>query len=305
MADRILPTREEAEAIVPVPGSVIWRYAGDARLLATAGYALLLQVSHPTVGAGVSEHSEFKKDPWGRLLRTLDYTYSMVYGGPRLASEVGGRVREMHKHIKGVKPDGERYHALEPEAYAWVHATLVDSIILGHRQFGRHMPVDEIERFYAGWRRNGRLVGVRESDLPEGWAAFREYFDRMVAERLENTESVQDVLATLSSPATPPLPFLGDGVWKVARVPAARSLDLTTIGLLPPVLRERFGLEWTASHERRFRALSRASRAATPLMPKALRNMGPGYLRWRRKALERGDVAAAPAAPSRSITRAA
>jgi uncharacterized protein (DUF2236 family) len=210
----------------------------------------------------------------------------------------------MHKQIKGVKPDGERYHALEPEAYAWVHATLAESIILGHRQLGRRMRHDEIERFWADWRRNGRLVGVREDDLPESWAAFREYFDRKVEERLENTDSVQDVLATLSAPATPPLPFLGDGAWRIARLPAARSLDLATIGLLPPVLRERFGVEWTSRHERAFRALCRASRAATPLMPKALRNMGPGYLRWRREALERGDVAAA-AAPGRSVPSAA
>ena len=68
-------TVEEAAELVPHPGSAVWRHAGDARLLATAGYALLLQVSHPTVGAGVSEHSDFKADPWGRLLRTLDYTY--------------------------------------------------------------------------------------------------------------------------------------------------------------------------------------------------------------------------------------
>jgi uncharacterized protein (DUF2236 family) len=53
------------------PRTITWRRAGDARVLIAAGYALLLQVSHPTVGAGVSEHSQFQRDPWGRLLRAL------------------------------------------------------------------------------------------------------------------------------------------------------------------------------------------------------------------------------------------
>ena len=38
----------------------------------------------------------------------------------------------MHKRIKGVRPDGERYHALEPRPYAWVHATLAEAIVRAH-----------------------------------------------------------------------------------------------------------------------------------------------------------------------------
>ena len=82
----LLPPAQQWTALAPHPGTVAWRRASDARLLLAAGYALLLQVSHPTVGAGVSEHSQFRRDPWGRLLRTLDYTYTMVYGGPRAAA---------------------------------------------------------------------------------------------------------------------------------------------------------------------------------------------------------------------------
>ena len=121
--------------MIPPRGGITWRIAGDARLFAASGYALLLQVSHPSVGAGVSQHSDFKQEPWGRLLRTLDYTSSMVYGGADLAWEVGRRVREMHRRIEGVRPDGVPYHALDPGPYAWVHATLAESIVRGHRLF--------------------------------------------------------------------------------------------------------------------------------------------------------------------------
>src|SRR5881398_3427307 len=136
-AATVMPAPREWHALVPRPGSITWRRASDARLLIAAGYALLLQVSHPTVGAGVSEHSEFQRDPWGRLLRTLDYTCTMVYGGPRAAGEMGQRIRAFHRQINGRTSDGRRYHALEPEAYAWVHATLAEGVVVAHDRFGR------------------------------------------------------------------------------------------------------------------------------------------------------------------------
>ena len=68
---------------------------------------------------------------------------------------------------------------------------------------------------------------------------------------------------------------------------------LATTGLLPPALRVRFGLPWSATSTIELRALGRALRAATPVMPEYLLNTGPGYLAWRREALQRGDVASA------------
>lgn len=298
-SEPIIPPADQAASYVPSRSSPAWRYSGDIRLLAGSGYALLLQVSHPTVGAGVSEFSDFKADPWGRLLRTLDFAYSMTYAGPAAAAEVGRRVRQMHRGIKGRKPDGEPYHALEPEAYAWVHATLADGVVRGHRVLGRPMKADEIDEYWRDWRRVGRLVGVRSRDLPESWPEFERYFETIVGERLERTDAVGDVLESLDSPAKPPLRFLGDTGWKVASFPAIKSMELTTAGLLPPLLRERFGIAWTEKEERRFRALAKASRASTPVLPKALLNVGPRYLRWRRDAIARGDVASASRAPGR------
>ncbi len=290
MAETVLPHPDEVPELIARPGSTIWRYAGDARLIGTGAYAILLQVGHPTVGAGVSEHSDFRADPWGRLLRTLDYSYVMTYGGPALAGEMGQRIREMHKHIKGVKPDGEHYHALEPEAYAWVHATLADSIVRGHELLGKPIPADELEGFYADWRRAGRLIGVRERDLPESWADFGEYFECMEA-KLERTAAVDEVLESLENPGRPPAPFLPAAAWRLALFPATHSTLLVTAGMLSPRLRERFGIRWTRASRRQLQVLAATSRASTPFLPRSLRNVGPSYLRWRREAIARGDAA--------------
>lgn len=287
----ILPDEQEVAALVPAPGSLVWRLSADPRLLAAAGYALLLQVSHPTVGAGVFEHSDFRADPWGRLLRTLDYVNGTIYGGPRLAAEIGRRVRGMHRSIQGVRPDGERYHALEPEAFAWVHATLAASILDGHRHFGRRVGPADRDAFWRGWLDVGRLIGVRPRDLPPDWAGFEAYFDEMVATRLQDTPSVHEVLETLARPAAPPVPLLPGPVWRAVRRPLGHELGKLTVGLLPPVLRARFGLRWTATDARVFAALAAASRASGPLLVGPLREFGPAYVRWRREALARGDVA--------------
>jgi uncharacterized protein (DUF2236 family) len=281
-----MPAREGASALVPPRGGITWRISGDARIFAASGYALLLQVAHPSVGAGVSQHSNFKQDPWGRLLRTLDYTSSMVYGGPELAWRVGRRVRAMHTRIEGIRPDGVRYHALEPAPYAWVHATLAESIVRGHGLFCfPPLRPDELERFWSEWLRLGRLVGVREGDLPESWPELRDYFDRMVEDELQGTEAAQDVIGALHDPAAPPLPWLRNGAWRLLRWPYVRAGVLATIGMLPPALRERLGVRWSATKELRFRALARVSRGSGPLMPPQAKRFGPNYLRWRRSVV--------------------
>jgi uncharacterized protein (DUF2236 family) len=294
MSDRapIMPTDEELDEIILGPDSQVWRRFGDIRLFFAAGYALLLQVSHPTVGSGVRDHSTFEQDPWGRLLRTTDYLFLLVYGG-REAAAMGRRLRGLHKAIKGTNADGSAYHALEPEAYAWVHATLIEGAIAAHRRFVGPLAAGEAERFYAEYLPLGRLVGVRPGDLPADWAGFRDYFETMIADRLERHETVDRVLSTLTTPGPPPsVPAVVQRFWRLLRVPPGEALRVSTLGLLPPVLRDRFGVEWGPIREAELRALGVTSRALGPLLPRRLRNMGPAYLRWRAEAIRRGPLGA-------------
>lgn len=287
----VLPPRAEAPALVPSPGGLTWRVASDARVFNLAPYALLLQVSHPVIGAGVDQHSNFKREQWKRLFHTLDYVNATVYGGPDLAWSVGRRVREMHKAIKGELPGGGRYHALEPGPYAWVHATLIESILRAHDLFGLDLTPDEKEEMYSDWLRLGRFVGVRDGDLPADWASFGPYFDEMVEGTLMRTQAAEDVLEALDNPTAPPVRLIGDRAWKVLSPIPSRVAKLATTGSLPPVLRERLGLAWGPKQQRRFTRLCRVSKAARPLMPPQARAVGPVHMRWRRRQIERGDVA--------------
>jgi uncharacterized protein (DUF2236 family) len=289
----MMPSSEQAAELVPPTGGITYRIAGDARLFAGSGYALLLQVMHPSVGAGVTQHSNFKEEPWGRLLRTLDYTSALVYGGPELAWRMGRRVRAMHKRITGLRPDGVRYHALEPRPYAWVHASLAEAIIRGHHLYCGPLTREAIEEFWFEWRRMGRLIGLRYGDLPESWPALIAYFDAMVERELEDNEAAQDVLGALRDPTAPPVSWMPDTVWRVLRWPPTKTGWLATVGMLPPVLRRRLGVGWGVERERLFRLLARVMRASRPLMPPPARSFGPHYLRWRRKTIARDDASPA------------
>ena len=133
----------------------------------------------------------------------------------------------------------------------------------------------------------GRLVGVRYEDLPESWPELLAYFDEMVRARLEDTEAAQDVIAALADPASAAALAAGPDLAGV-RWPSATAAELATLGMLPPLLRERLGIDWSATKEIRFRALARISRAyPRPLMPPPARRFGPTYLRWRGSAIAR------------------
>jgi uncharacterized protein (DUF2236 family) len=288
MTSLVYPSAAELDQILVGPGSVVWRRTSDARLYLAMVYALLLQVAHPTVGAGVHDYSDFERRPWNRLLRTIDYVTLLVYGGPD-AIPAGRRLRELHKRFRGIRADGERYHALEPDAYAWVHATLIQTYVAGHAHFGTPMRGAELERFYDEYRRLGRLIGVRDRDLPRTWAGFRGYFDSMVAGQLLRTASVDQVLQTIRDVPPPPVPVPGL-LWRAIRMPASGALWLGGVGLMSPELRRRLGVTWRRRDEARFRALGAASRSLTPVMPERLKVMGPGQLRWRRAAIARGPL---------------
>jgi uncharacterized protein (DUF2236 family) len=170
-----------------------------------------------------------------------------------------------------------------------VHATLLEAYVVGHAQFGRPMSRDERERFYREYRGLGRLIGVRDRDLPRDWSGFRAYFDDMVHAKLVRTESVDRVLHAVRGAVPPPVP-LPELLWRAVRMPARRALWLGGIGLMAPSLRERLGVRWTRRDEAAFRALGSLTRRLTPVMPEELQIVGPDHLRWRARAIASGPL---------------
>jgi uncharacterized protein (DUF2236 family) len=248
-----------------VKGTAAWRYFGDFRAGLLAGQVLLLQVAHPVVAAGVRDHSNYTEDPWTRLQQTAASLSVYIYGGPAGAKYEAERLRELHKTFKGVDAEGHRYSALNPHAYAWVHATLVKVPVDAQRFFGRPMTTAELDEYYAQMCDVGRLLGVRDQDMPPDWPAFERYYDEMVAGfgTNETIETLFDTIRTVPKPVR----WLPDPLWTRLRPWQYRAQLFFIRGTLPPSFRDQLGLQWTVADRRRFSRFCSATRRIAALIP--------------------------------------
>ncbi|WP_236241290.1 oxygenase MpaB family protein [Streptomyces sp. CC228A] len=279
-------SKAAADPAPPPPGGVLWTLSGDLRTLLMLPAALALQVAHPAVGAGVDEHSVFRTDPWGRAERSLSSLQLWVYGGERAAEE-GRRLRRLHRTIRGTDTRGRAYHALTPAHYAWVHATGFPVQRHAARYLMRPMTEAQERQLYAEWLQVGRILGIRDRDMPRTIEDFWPYYRTVLAEEIELTPVVRELVAT-DIPLPPPdrgplLPRLAlRACWPLLWPRVARLRSFLTVGFLPPEARDAIGLEWTDAQERKLRRFARVVRLVVPALPERLR-----YLPYAREARRR------------------
>jgi uncharacterized protein (DUF2236 family) len=74
-----IPTEQQIQPLGPE--SLTWRCFGDLRGLLLISRVGLLQNLHPSLAAGVQEHSDLFLNPWNRLFRSIPPILAVVYGG--------------------------------------------------------------------------------------------------------------------------------------------------------------------------------------------------------------------------------
>jgi uncharacterized protein (DUF2236 family) len=246
------------------PESVI-RRVGNTPLtpFLGGGPAVLLQVAHPLVAAGVARHSDFRRDFWRRLVRTLRALYLITYGTKAEAELAGEAVQRVHACVHGTTdvqlgrfPPGTRYSASDPELMLWVHATLVEASLRVYQRFAHPLSPEEQERYYREMAVVARLFGMPTSVIPRSLADFRAYFEAQIAgETISVTAPAREVAAEIiDAPLPAPMRVL---------VPAHR---LATAGLIPPRLREEYGLRWSPLHKLALPLAARSLRLTTPAL---------------------------------------
>jgi uncharacterized protein (DUF2236 family) len=144
------------------PASVAWRVHGDVTAMMVGGVAaLLLQMLHPGVLAGVWDHSRFRDDMHGRLRRTARFIALTTYGGREEAEAAIARVRHIHGHVRGTLPDGTPYEANDPALLAWVHVTEATSFLGGWMRYAEPaMPAADQDRYFAEMAQIGAALGA-------------------------------------------------------------------------------------------------------------------------------------------------
>lgn len=144
------------------PGTVVWRVHGDVTTMMVGGVAaLLLQMLHPAVLAGVWDHSVFRGDMLGRLRRTARFIALTTYGGREEAEAAIAKVREVHTRIQGTLPDGTAYAADDPRLLAWVHVTEAVSFLDAWIRYAEPgMSRTDQDRYFAEFARLAEALGA-------------------------------------------------------------------------------------------------------------------------------------------------
>jgi uncharacterized protein (DUF2236 family) len=276
-----LPARDSAGAPYGYadPHSVTWRIAREYVTLLGAGRAVLMQLAHPLVAAGVFQHSSFLRDPLGRSYRTVEFTQTLAFGSREEAHAIARQVNRLHHHVVGALSEAAgqyvaeaSYRAQDADLLLWVHATLVDSALAIYPLLVGPLSRAEQRQYYEETKPMALLLGLPRERLPASLEDFESY-----------------VHAMLTGPALAVTPDARALCRQLLYLPAPALVRLVqplgeqlTVGFLPPHLRALYGYRWGPARQRVFAAATTAIRHALPLVPPALR-----YTPWARRAMAR------------------
>src|SRR5712671_5993485 len=238
--------------------SITRRVNRENILLLGGGRALLMQLAHPKVAAGVDEHSDFRTHPIRRLRRTIRMTMAIVFGARETALAAARAVNQVHTKVQG-----PTYDARDPDLLLWVYATLADTALVTYETFVKRLLPDERESFHEEFTLLGELLGIPSERFPGSARDFDEYLQAMVS---NGPVRVDDRARELAAHVMHPRVRLMSG-------PVMMPLNVVTTGLLTPALREQYGLPWG-------RAQQRAYRLAVAVVPRVIALTPPLFRVW-------------------------
>lgn len=205
MKARRTQVREKADPGLFGPRSVTWQLHADPMMWIAGIRALYLQALHPRAVRGVMQNSDFRRDAWGRLMRTAHFVGTTTYGTTDAAERAGARVRKIHRLLGATDPDtGERYAIDEPALLLWVHCAEIDSYLHVLRRSGYPVGDAHADRYLAEHRVSARLVGLDPDAVPADRAAMAAYFEKTAPELAAGSDA-REVDDFLRRPPTHPL----------------------------------------------------------------------------------------------------
>ena len=267
------------------PDSLTWRVHGDPILWVAGLRALFLQAVHPAAMAGVLQHSDFRDDPWGRLLRTADYVGAVTFGSRAEVAAVGSRVRRIHEKVTGIDGrTGVHYRASDPDLLRWVHCCEVESFLTTFQRAGGGLTPAEVDRYYAEQTRAAAVVGLDPATVPSSRREIAEYF----AGQQPDLEVDGRTRRVASYVVVPPMPR------RIAWATPARPAWATAAGLaaasLPRWARRLYGLPALPPTDLAATAGLRALRLAMQAAPARYRE-GPHLRAAKARLAETADDA--------------
>ncbi len=248
--------------------SMTWKIGQESILLLGGARAVLMQLAHPLVALGVSEHSSYMTKPFERTEHTFLLGQMLTFGTTATAQKAARTINHLHKHVKGTLPieagaytQDTAYSARDPKLLLWVHATLADTILRTYPLFVGPLTYEEQNQYYQESKTMGYLLGLTRADMPSTVNDLYAYVHDMVySNQLAATPQARQIIRQV---LYPPIP-------DVFRPILHFNLHITN-ALLPQPVREIYGLEWDAKRQRMFDIEARGIRSTYPRLPNTLR----------------------------------
>lgn len=241
-------------------GSVSWKINREMIVIAGWGRAILLQLAHPSVAAGVGDHSAFSGCPisgFRRLRSTVRAMLSLTFGDADEMVSAAAGINVIHDRVRGTDKTGSVYSAHDPALLTWVHATLLESIPLVYEMLVGPLTLRERDRYCTEAAIMEPLLGIPAGRLPRDAAALDiDMRDMLDGGTLAVTDASRKLARTILFPAK--WYFL----W-----PLFRPMQLITIGSLPPSIRQAYGFAWSARDARALKRWTAAIRTLLRFLP--------------------------------------
>lgn len=260
------------DALLP-DHSVARRVDRELFLLLGGTAALLMQVAHPLVAAGVERHSDFARDPIGRLRRTLDTTLAVVFAEPSQAHAALRRIDRRHGAVRGSAADGRSYDARDPALLLWVQTTLVLTSLRLYEAVAGPLSNRDREAYWAETKPVAERLGIPHDRLPATLADLERYERTMLASSVRpDATSVRVARRVLRPFAWIPEPVH----W---------PSDALAAALVPARLRAPLGLRYRVRERVFFAIVIAIARLMRAVLPAAI-TVVPQARRWesRRRA---------------------
>ena len=239
--------------------------------------AILLQLAHPLVAAGVSEHSSFRQGGFtavARLHHTIRAMVALTFGDDQARTAALDGIRAIHRRVNGrlpaaagIFPAGTPYSAEDPDLVLWVHATLLETIPLAYEHLVMPLSADERDAYCEEAAAIAIELGARPNEVPRTWADMNRYLDRMYASGaiVVSAQAREIGVAVLSPP------------FAALVAPIAALNRLLTIGLLPDALRREYEFEWSAARARRLTRAIAVLKVLHSILPRRIRLWREAY----------------------------
>lgn len=249
---------------------VAHRITAERLLLLGWSRAILLQFAHPLIAAGVHDHSDFRASPLAavsRLRHTVGAMLMISFGNEAERRRSIDTIRAIHTRVHGTLPHdvgpfpaGTRYSAEDPALLLWVHATLIESMLMTYERFVAPLDEQALDAYCSEAVWATAALGAREQEIPHTWRELRRYLDATVASgAIVVGPQARELATALMWPSLATI------------LPGSGSLNrLFTVWMLPASIRQQYGMSLSPRQERRAEQVSRAVRSMRRFVPDAL-----------------------------------